>query len=87
MKSLLLSALTLALVLAGCATPGPYAQVTGERSSRADPYESSVLIMGVDGHLDVPGSESAVLEPGHRMVPVRTTRRGEDRDGPDALFN
>lgn len=69
----------LALLVAGCATPGPYAEVTGERTARADPHEESVIVMGVDGTLDPVGSETATIEPGFRTVLLATARK--DRRG------
>jgi hypothetical protein len=72
----------LAVAVAGCATTGPYAEVTGEKLERADGHEEQVLIMGVDGKLDVRGSLSETIEPGQRSVLLATTR--QDRRGMNA---
>lgn len=71
--SLLVSALM------GCATTGPYAEVTGDKLERADGHEEQVLVMGVDGKLDVRGSLTETMEPGLRMVLLATAR--QDRRG------
>lgn len=74
--SLRIAGITLtAAMLLGCATQGPYAEVSGEKIGRADSFEAQVLAMGVDGKLDVPGSLTLTLEPGLRMVLLDTTRR------------
>lgn len=76
MKSASVYGALAALAVAGCATPGPYAEVTGERVARADPYLSAVVVQGVDGVLDIKGSTSERLEPGLRQVMLATTRVG-----------
>lgn len=75
-----------ALALAGCASPGPYAEVTGERIGAADLHEAEVRIAGVDGRLDAGGSTSVVLEPGFRMVLVRNTRIEGRRMAAEAML-
>ena len=76
--------IAIALLLAGCATRGPYAEVVGERIARADPFEEDVLVMGVDGHLELPPEKTLQIEPGPRQVllgTVRGDRRGQDSSG------
>lgn len=59
----------------GCATPGPYAEVTGELITRADFNEEPVIVLAVDGVQDVRGSRRARVEPGQRLVLLATARR------------
>lgn len=63
-----------AFTLFGCATQGPYAEITGEKIGRADSFEEQVLVMGVDGKLDLTGSLTQTVEPGFRLVLMDTTR-------------
>ena len=80
MNSSLLAALAVTLVASGCAVTEPYAEVSGERTSRADSYEERVIVMGVDGKLDLTGSESTTIEPRPQVVvlaSVRKDRRGK----------
>ena len=72
-------------VLMGCATTGPYAEVTGERIERADGKEEPVLVMGVDGKLDVMGSMTKTIDPGLRMVLLATTRQDKRGANPSGV--
>lgn len=64
----------IAFTLLGCATQGPYAEITGEKIGRADSFEEQVLVMGVDGKLDLSGSLTQTVDPGLRLVLMETTR-------------
>ena len=79
-------AILAALAVSGCATPGPYAEVTGERLSVSDATEEPVQIVGVGGRLLTSGPTSVAIEPGTQMLLVRTTRRDGRRVGPDAML-
>lgn len=84
MPRTILSMAAAVLVLAGCATPGPYAEVTGERINRADPNEEDVLILGVDGQLELSATKTIQVEPGVRTMllgTARLDRRGESASG------
>ena len=74
------------MVVSGCATPGPYAEVTGERAGATDLNEESVRIVGVNGKLDLSGSLSVTIDPGKNMLLVRTTRKDGRRMSPDAML-
>jgi hypothetical protein len=75
----------LAAGLAGCATPGPYAEVSGEKVLRADLNDEQVLVMGVDGRLIPRGALTETLEPGLRMVLLATTRRDRRGENPSSV--
>jgi hypothetical protein len=64
-----------AAMLLGCATQGPYAEVSGEKIESADTLEEQVRVLGVDGKLNAPSSLTLTIEPGLRMVLLDTTRR------------
>lgn len=58
-----------ALLLAGCASTEPYAEVTGERFDAKDVDDAELVIVGVDGRLDFSGRSTVMLEPGrHTLV-------------------
>jgi hypothetical protein len=86
MKTQACIALFAALLLSACATPGPYAEVVGERQTHSELDEESVRIVGVDGKLDLSGSVSVTLQPGFHMLLVRTTRKGGRRGSQDATL-
>ena len=65
-----------ALAAAGCATTGgPYAEITGEMVTRADPHEEEVLVYGVDGKLDLSIKKTMIIEPGRRELLLGTARQ------------
>lgn len=66
-----------AALLTACAAsgPSPYAVVTGERPTVSDPTVESVLIVGVNGRLEMRGLSEVRVEPGPVWLSVRTTRR------------
>lgn len=75
-----LLALLTPLLAAGCATPAPYAEVTGEGSSRSDPFEEDALILAVDEQLYLTSPKKVMIDPGQRQVVLGTSRldrRGE----------
>lgn len=84
LKNLL--ALLVPVALAACATPGPYAEVTGDRVSVADPNEESVRIVGVNGKLDLSSPSTVTIDPGRNMLLVRTTRKDGRKMSPDAML-
>ena len=57
-------AIVAAAAVGGCATPGPYAEVTGERLSVSDATEEPVQIVGVGGRLLTSGPTTVAVEPG-----------------------
>jgi hypothetical protein len=69
----------ISVALAGCATTGPYAEVTGERLARADGREEEVVIVGIDGKLDLTRPKRSFIDPGQRMVLLDTVRQGKRR--------
>lgn len=84
MRHLLAPLIAGVLLLTGCATRGPYAEVVGERISSANAYEEDVLVMGVDGQLELPASKTMMIEPGPRQLllgTVRSDRRSQDSSG------
>ena len=66
--------------LTGCATSRPYAEVSGEKVTRADPREEEVFVTAVDGKLDLTGSKTAFIEPGQRLLVLDTARQGRSRN-------
>lgn len=67
------------MLLSGCASTGPYSELDGNGSSRAQPNEADVLIMGTDGKMDPAGSRTAMVDPGNHyflIASTRTDRRG-----------
>lgn len=81
-----LSVLSLVFAISGCATPGPYAEVTGERLIGSDLNEVPVRIVGVNGRLDTSGTSSVRIDPGSNLLLVQTTRRAVRRPSPDAML-
>lgn len=70
-----------ALTLVGCATTEPYAEIIGDRTSRTDVNEEEVLILGIDGRLDMSPSTSMMIEPGQRTVLLGTVRQDRRSKG------
>lgn len=75
-----LAAAAAGLLLAGCASSLPYAELDGYGSSPAQANEADVRIVGTDGKLDPAGSRSVTVEPGSHYFLIATTRAG--RRGP-----
>jgi hypothetical protein len=72
--------LLIAVALTGCATSGPYAEVSGEKVTRADPREEEVFVVAVDGKLDLRESKTAFIEPGQRLLVLDSVRLGSSRN-------
>jgi hypothetical protein len=70
----------IAMALTGCATSLPYAEVSGEKVTRADPREEEVFVTAIDGKLDLRGSKTATIEPGQRLLVLDTARQGRSRN-------
>lgn len=70
-----LPAAAVALAFAGCATTGPYSEVTGEGLAQQTANEEDVLVLGVDGRLILSGTKTERVEPGQRLMLLGTVRQ------------
>jgi hypothetical protein len=66
-----------AILLSGCATPGPYIEIVAEQQSSENSYEEPVRLMAVNGRGVRYGTTSVTLGPGFQVIMVRTIRKDE----------
>jgi hypothetical protein len=78
-------AVALALLGASCATTAPYAEITGEGLSQSTNNEEDVLILGIDGRMDMSPGKTMMIEPGQRSVLLGTVRQDRRNRGASAL--
>ena len=76
MSSRLLTTASSLVFLAGCAAPGPYAEVTGDKITRADAREERIRLLGVDDKLELTRTMTQTIEPGFRRILMDSARQG-----------